>query len=83
MKTVIVGLVLSMLGTYPKTMTATEVNYKANTVICADYNGNTWAFTGCDDWQDGDIVSAIMSDNETPDNIYDDVIISARYSGRR
>ena len=51
-----------------------------DTVIVEDYSGNLWAFYGCEDWQEGDCVSLVMSDNAT-EEIYDDEILSVRYSG--
>lgn len=50
-------------------------------VTCVDYNGNEWAFeNSAGDWAVGDFASVMMYDNDT-DFIYDDEIISAKYSG--
>ena len=68
------------MGFYPMTTIVTEVNYNSDEVTCTDFNGNKWAFTGCEDWLEGDICSMIMCDNGTK-TIYDDIIISERYNG--
>ena len=65
---------------YPTCGIVTEVS--ATEMVFTDFNGNEWAVVGDpEDWAEGDIVSAIMSDNCTPENIYDDVIVQTRYSG--
>lgn len=59
--------------------------------IVTEISDTEWVFTDFggnervveedpEDWCEGDIVSAIMSDNCTPE-IYDDIIIQTRYSG--
>lgn len=68
------------MGFYPMTTVVTDVNYDTDEVTCTDFNGNKWAFTGCEDWLEGDICSMIMCDNGT-ETIYDDIIISERYDG--
>ena len=42
---------------------------------------NEASFKGIEDWAEGDIVSAIMSDNCTPESIYDDIVVQTRYCG--
>lgn len=64
---------------YSLTTTVISVDYNTDTVEVEDCNGNTWAFTGCEDWQVEDTCSLIMSDKGTQ-NIHDDEIISAKYS---
>lgn len=83
---IIILLALMLCGcspknTYAKSTVVSYVDYDSNTVYCIDYNGNYWSFYGCEDWCIGDICSMIMSDNNTPDNIYDDEIISCHYDG--
>lgn len=68
-------------ATYPKTTVCLAVNHQTNTVTVADCNGTNWQFTGCQDFEEGDLIALIMDDNATPDNIWDDNIITARYSG--
>lgn len=62
---------------YPTTFVVVEVN--DDTLSMADYNGNLWLWEGAEDWTRGDIASALMDDNDT-DIIYDDTIITIRYS---
>jgi hypothetical protein len=66
---------------YPKTFTVSAVDLDNDMVFLVDYNGNEWAIYGIEDWMEGDVASAIMSDNGTPDSIYDDKIVDIRYSG--
>lgn len=65
---------------YALTTVVVEVDRECNTVYCVDFNGEEWAFWGCEDWVEGDIASMLMYTNGTP-IIYDDVILSARYGG--
>ena len=65
---------------YPTCGVVVEVNYKNDLVVVEDFNGNLWEFEGCEDWLEGDIASMIMNDCGTPE-IYDDEIITVRYSG--
>lgn len=66
---------------YPKTTICLAVNHQADTVTVADCNGTEWQFSGCQDFEEGDLIALIMNDNGTPDTIWDDTIITARYSG--
>lgn len=68
-------------NTYPKAAYVVALNYKNDVVTVEDATGNRWDFYGCEDYYEGDIVAMTMSDNGTPDNIYDDIIINARFSG--
>ena len=66
---------------YPKTAICLAVNHQTDTVTVADCNGTEWKFTGCQDFDEGDLIALIMNDNGTPDTIWDDTIVTARYSG--
>ena len=66
---------------YPACGEVVEINRENGKVVVEDFNGNLWAFEGCEDWMEGDICAMIMSDEGTPETIYDDVIIQARYCG--
>ena len=66
---------------YPTCGTVVEIDSKTNLVTIEDFNGNLWVFEGCEDWMEGDICVMIMSDEGTPETIYDDVIIQIRYCG--
>ena len=65
---------------YALTAQVIDIDYLKDEVICADYDGNIWSFFGSEDWQINDFVSLLMDNNNTP-MIYDDIIMSARYSG--
>lgn len=67
-------------STYALTTQVVQLDYENDLVVCEDFNGNLWEFSGCEDWMYGDIASLVMNDMGTP-SIYDDEIISARYSG--
>lgn len=68
-------------ATYPKTTVCLAVNRQTDVVTVADCNGTEWTFTGCQDFEEGDLIALIMSNNGTPDNIWDDTVVTARYSG--
>ncbi len=65
---------------YPKTFTVSAVDPDNDMVFLTDFNNNEWVIEGVEDWMEGDVASAVMSDNGTP-VIYDDVILDIRYSG--
>lgn len=65
---------------YPMTGIVRELDEADDAVVVEDINGNRWAFLGIEDWEIGDIASIIMNDVGT-EIIYDDVIVSVRYSG--
>lgn len=66
---------------YPTCGIVSELNEANDLVIFTDFNGNEWEFYGVEDWTEGDRIAAIMSDNCTPESIYDDVIVQTRYCG--
>lgn len=55
-------------------------NIKDDTLILIDCNGNEWLWEGAEDYDIGDIVAAIMDDNDTM-IIYDDIIVTLHYAG--
>ena len=65
---------------YALTTTVTALETETDTVVVEDANGNEWAFYGIEDWRLGDICSMLMDTNGT-ETIYDDIIISQKYSG--
>lgn len=77
---ILVALIAS-LGIYPTTGTVTEVDRESDTVTFTTTTGFSFAFKGCEDWASNDMVSAILWDAGTKNDIRDDVILSARYSG--
>lgn len=72
---------LGMDTFYPQTGIVKNVDYENDIVTFEVFNGNLWEFKGCYDWYEGDIVSAIMFNNLTKSSVYDDKIISVKYSG--
>lgn len=57
-----------------------ELNYITDEVTVRDANGFTWVYSGCEDYDTGDIVTMVMNDKGT-DFIEDDKIVNVRYSG--
>lgn len=51
-----------------------------NTVWFETQTGNAFAFTGSEDYEPGDLVAVIFSDNRTSD-VHDDSIEAVRYAG--
>ena len=50
-------------------------------IVFTDFNGNEWEINGdSEDWDCGDIISVIMDNNGT-EIIYDDEVVSTKYSG--
>lgn len=68
-------------NTYPKTTVCLAVNHQTDTVTVADCNGTEWKFSGCQDFEEGDLIALIMNDNGTQNYIWDDTVVTARYSG--
>lgn len=66
---------------YALTTVVEKVDREKDTVTCMDFNGNLWEFYGAEDWQKDDIASLLMYDNNTPETIYDDIIVNVRYDG--
>lgn len=71
----------SGVNTYPKTTVCLAVNHQTDTVTVADCNGTEWQFNGCQDFEEGDLIALIMNDNGTQNYIWDDTVVTARYSG--
>ena len=68
--------------TYPATGIVTTVSESGQFIEFTDFNGNQWTLDGDpEDWACGDRIAVIMSDNGTPESIYDDEIMSVRYCG--
>lgn len=72
------GIPSDDVNVYSQTYAVVEVDSAMDIVTCIDASGNEWAFEGVIDaetsrpWKRGDMVSAIMTDNGTPNYIYDD-----------
>lgn len=54
-----------------------DLEYLDDIVTVDDGLGNLWEFYGVDYFEYDDLVIMIMSDNGTPDNIYDDIVLNA------
>ena len=73
---------LAAAGTiYPETCIITECNEQKDLVTMETCIGHIFEFEGIEDYSRGDLVSCIMFDNFTPDDVRDDIIISTRYAG--
>ena len=77
--------VIAALGLYPRTGYIVEINPVAEEtveIVVEDAAGLLWAVEGeWDDLEIGDGISMIMYDNETPETILDDAVVSCRYNG--
>ena len=81
MMMVVLGFaVAAKAETYALTTVVVSLDYDADVVECMDFNGNVWAFDGCEDWALFDVCSMTMDDMNT-NSIYDDAIINCRYDG--
>ena len=66
---------------YPTTMIITSIEQN-NRITACTASGLTYQFIDdSEDWFVGDLVGMIMNDNNTPESILDDIIISTRYVG--
>lgn len=66
---------------YAKSGVVTEVNVTEDAVTFVDTQGYAWTFTGCEDWQVGDRLAAVMHTMGT-ETILDDAIVGTpRYEG--
>lgn len=63
---------------YPQVFVVGDI--EDDTLILIDCNENEWLWEGVEDYDIGDIVAAIMDDNNTT-TIYDDAIVTLRYAG--
>lgn len=73
--------VLFELNVYPATLVVTNVDYENYKIEFENATGYHYEVDEYpEDYQVGDVVSAIMYGNQTPE-ITDDVIVTCRYSG--
>lgn len=54
-----------------------DLEYDCDCVTVDDGMGNLWEFYGVDYFFFDDLAVMIMSDNDTPDWIYDDIVVNA------
>lgn len=55
------------------------VEIENDTIHLINWHGEEWLWDGAEDWEIGDYVAAIMDTNGT-EIIYDDIIVSLRYT---
>ena len=67
----------SIAHVYPRAATVIEIDEENGTMLLEDIAGLTWKADAEDFWF-GDNVAMLMHDNDTPDWIYDDIILSIR-----
>lgn len=65
---------------YALTTIVQTVDVENDTVVIKDSKGNTWNFSGVENWKVNDVCSCLM-DNKGTSSIYDDSIISTSYGG--
>ena len=65
---------------YPETFTVIATNVGADYIVLRNFAGHFYVWGNCEDWEPGDIASAIMNDNGTAD-VTDDIIVTLKYSG--
>lgn len=63
---------------YPQA--ARVVDIQQDEIYLRDGAGNIWRWQGAEDWEIGDGVAMILTNNGTPDNVKDDVIVNIKYS---
>lgn len=74
-------------GYYPATFIITGIAPEPGSdtidiITAEDATGHVWKwYSDAGDWAEGDLVAAIMYDMETPDYIYDDIMLDERYVG--
>lgn len=68
-------------STYPATGLVVNLDATKDIVTVLTGNDMLWDFCGVEDYELGDMVSLLMDDNGTPDDITDDLIVKAQYSG--
>lgn len=68
------------LNYYPDAGIVTEVDSQSGIVVFRNSVGIEYSFFG-DDYEPGDMCALIMDDMDTVSDVYDDVVIDARYIG--
>lgn len=78
--TLVITFSVACAEIYPQTFVVNDINYEQDILILTDFNENDWIWVGIEDFYIGDIVAAIMDDNDT-EIIFDDTIITLQYAG--
>lgn len=73
--------IIAALGISPITAKVTDTNRADDIVTIQMANGHLYTFTGCEDYEPGDYVSAILWNAGTKSDLTDDMIISVHYAG--
>lgn len=68
------------LNEYPETFIVDRVDRENDVLYLETFSGNVFTWNSCEDWEPGDIASAIMNSNGT-EEVKDDTIIMLKYSG--
>ena len=66
---------------YPLSARVVEIDRTADLVTVETAVGMLYEFYGTEDYCTGDLISLLMHDNSTPDDVTDDMILDARFSG--
>ena len=72
---------VAAFGLNPLTARVTDLDREADTVTIETATGHLYQYHGCEDYEIGDYVSAILWNAGTPNDCRDDIIISVHYSG--
>lgn len=75
----IIALVTTF-GLSPLTAKVVDLDRSTDTVTIETSTGILYQFYGCEDWCEGDFITAIMWKNGT-NNITDDALVTWQYSG--
>lgn len=65
---------------YPRAFVVSQLDYARDMVIVTDAVGFEWEFEEIEDWEVGDMVVAIMSDNGTAE-LTDDYFVEIQFAG--
>lgn len=65
---------------YALTTVVQTIDSENDIVVIKDSKGNTWNFSGVENWKVNDVCSCLM-DNKGTGPIYDDTIVSISYGG--
>lgn len=66
--------------TYPSAGRVVRIDYDEDVVTVVDGNGEAWEWRGVEDYDIDDNVAMIMSNNGTPKDVHDDIIVGIKYS---
>ena len=83
MKTIIAYIIafITTFGLTPLTARIIDLDRTNDIVTIETASGIRFAYYGCEDYCEGDYVSAILWNNGTPHDCRDDIIVSVHYSG--